>query len=44
MIIKIWGCRGSLPTPGHNSNKYGGNTTCIEIRLNDGNFIINKIY
>lgn len=32
MKIKVWGSRGTLPTPGPHSLKYGGNTTCIEIR------------
>ena len=31
MKIKIYGCRGSLPTPGKSTNKYGGNTTCLKI-------------
>jgi phosphoribosyl 1,2-cyclic phosphodiesterase len=35
MKIKVWGCRGTLPTPGTNTIKYGGNTTCIEIRNQD---------
>ena len=40
MKIKIWGCRGSLPTPGMNTIRYGGNTTCIEIDLDDGTMVI----
>ncbi|MBC8229477.1 MBL fold metallo-hydrolase [bacterium] len=40
MNIKVWGCRGSLPAPGENTIKYGGNTTCLEIRLNDNTLII----
>jgi phosphoribosyl 1,2-cyclic phosphodiesterase len=40
MRIKVWGCRGSLPTPGRDTVRYGGNTTCLEIRLNDGTLII----
>ena len=35
MKIKVWGCRESLPTPGKHTIKYGGNTTCLEIRLKD---------
>jgi phosphoribosyl 1,2-cyclic phosphodiesterase len=30
--IKFWGVRGSIPTPGPNSVRYGGNTTCVEVR------------
>jgi phosphoribosyl 1,2-cyclic phosphodiesterase len=40
MKIKIWGARGSLPTPSKDVLKYGGNTTCIEIRLEDNTLII----
>lgn len=28
----IWGCRGSLATPGESTVRYGGNTTCVELR------------
>ncbi len=40
MKIRIWGCRGSLPTPGQNTLRYGGNTTCIELRLDDGSVVV----
>ena len=30
--IKFWGVRGSYPTPGAGTVKYGGNTACVEIR------------
>ena len=40
MRITVWGCRGSLPIPGRNTIRYGGNTTCLEIRLNDNTLII----
>ena len=40
MKIKIWGCRGSLPVPGPDTLKYGGNTTCIELRLKSGECVI----
>ncbi len=36
MKITVWGCRGTLPTPGAHTLKYGGNTTCLEIRNNEG--------
>ncbi len=32
MIIRCWGARGSIPTSGENYLRYGGNTTCLEIR------------
>ena len=31
MKITIWGCRGSLPSPGIHKVKYGGNTSCVQI-------------
>lgn len=30
--IRFWGARGSLPCPGPSTNRYGGNTPCIEVR------------
>src|SRR6185437_7698519 len=30
--LKFWGVRGSTPAPGPDTVKYGGNTSCIEIR------------
>ncbi len=35
MSLRFWGTRGSLPTPGAETRKYGGNTTCVELRYND---------
>lgn len=32
MNITLWGTRGSIPTPGSQTVKYGGNTICLEIR------------
>jgi len=31
MRVKFWGTRGSVPTPGRRTEKYGGNTTCVEV-------------
>ncbi|HDI59122.1 MAG TPA: MBL fold metallo-hydrolase [Desulfobacteraceae bacterium] len=33
MMIKFWGVRGSIPTPGPNSVKYGGNTLCLQLSI-----------
>jgi len=33
MEIKFWGVRGSIPCPGPDTVKYGGNTSCIEVRF-----------
>ena len=32
IFVKFWGTRGSIPTPGDRTRKYGGNTACVEIR------------
>lgn len=31
MKVTIWGCRGSMPSPGAEKLKYGGNTSCVQI-------------
>lgn len=33
MKVKFWGVRGSIPCPGPQTAKYGGNTACIELRF-----------
>ncbi|MDA0807082.1 MAG: MBL fold metallo-hydrolase [Planctomycetota bacterium] len=35
LTVRFWGTRGSIPTPGRKTKKYGGNTTCIEVRHED---------
>ncbi|NLI75593.1 MAG: MBL fold metallo-hydrolase [Candidatus Riflebacteria bacterium] len=40
MKIKVWGCRGSLPSPGPQTLRYGGNTTCLEIRSDQGAILV----
>lgn len=40
MRVKIWGCRGSLPSPGPATLRYGGDTSCIEVQLEDGTVIV----
>jgi CheY-like chemotaxis protein len=40
MRIKFWGTRGSIPTPGPRTVRYGGNTSCIELRTNGGTLFI----
>ena len=37
--LKFWGVRGSIPTPGPATAYYGGNTSCVELRV-DGDLII----
>lgn len=40
MKITVWGCRGSLPSPGPKKNKYGGNTSCVQVCHNDSCIIL----
>ena len=35
MKLKFWGVRGSIPTPGIQYTKYGGNTSCVELSIGD---------
>jgi phosphoribosyl 1,2-cyclic phosphodiesterase len=37
--LKFWGVRGSIPVPGPTTARYGGNTSCIEVRA-DGEIIV----
>jgi phosphoribosyl 1,2-cyclic phosphodiesterase len=34
MLVRFWGVRGSTPTPQSENLRYGGNTSCVEVRLN----------
>ena len=37
--LKFWGTRGSIPVPGPETQRFGGNTTCVELRA-DGEIIV----
>jgi phosphoribosyl 1,2-cyclic phosphodiesterase/ActR/RegA family two-component response regulator len=37
--VRFWGVRGSVPTPGPTTLRYGGNTSCVEVRA-EGRIII----
>ncbi len=39
MRVRFFGVRGSIPTPGPSTVRYGGNTCCVEVRLADGTCI-----
>ena len=36
MRAQVWGCRGSLATPGADTVRYGGNTSCVGLRTKGG--------
>jgi len=38
--LKFWGVRGSTPTPERRNSRYGGNTPCLEVRLDNGTILI----
>ncbi|HYV98637.1 MAG TPA: MBL fold metallo-hydrolase [Gemmatimonadaceae bacterium] len=38
--LEFWGTRGSIPSPGRHTVRYGGNTPCTELRTSDGWLII----
>lgn len=38
--IKFWGVRGSIPTPGRQTLVYGGETSCMEVRIGDKLIIV----
>jgi len=40
MKVKIWGARGSIPTPGPETMRYGGNTSCVQVTLSDGTVVV----
>lgn len=40
MDVRFWGTRGSLAKPGPTTLRYGGNTSCVEVRGADGTLIV----
>lgn len=38
--VRFWGTRGSVPTPGPTTVRYGGNTPCVEVRTADGRLVV----
>ena len=39
MRVKFWGVRGSTPTPQAGNMRYGGNTSCVEVRFGNSIYI-----
>jgi phosphoribosyl 1,2-cyclic phosphodiesterase len=33
VIVTFWGVRGSVPVPGHDTLRYGGNTSCVSVEI-----------
>jgi phosphoribosyl 1,2-cyclic phosphodiesterase/DNA-binding response OmpR family regulator len=40
MRVQFWGTRGSIATPGPSTARYGGNTSCIEVRSARGTLVV----
>ena len=40
MRVKVWGARGSIPCPGPDTVRYGGNTSCVQVTLSDGTQLV----
>ncbi len=40
MEVRFWGTRGSIPTPGSHTVRFGGNTSCVEVRTAEGHIFI----
>ena len=40
MRLKVWGARGSVPAPGPQMNRYGGNTSCVQVTFRNGSQLI----
>lgn len=40
MRITFWGVRGSIPAPGPETNRYGGNTSCVSVTTRSGALFI----
>jgi phosphoribosyl 1,2-cyclic phosphodiesterase len=38
--VKVWGARGSIPAPGPETMRYGGNTSCVQVTLLDGTILV----
>jgi phosphoribosyl 1,2-cyclic phosphodiesterase len=40
MHVRFWGTRGSLPKPGPDTLRFGGNTSCVEVRTSANTLVI----
>jgi phosphoribosyl 1,2-cyclic phosphodiesterase len=40
LTVRFWGTRGSIPTPGASTVRYGGNTPCVEVSTTRGALVI----
>ena len=40
MLVRFWGTRGSIAKPGPSTVRYGGNTSCVELRSSGGTLVV----
>jgi CheY-like chemotaxis protein/phosphoribosyl 1,2-cyclic phosphodiesterase len=40
MKVRFWGTRGSIATPGPDTNHFGGNTSCVELTTDNGDLLV----
>jgi phosphoribosyl 1,2-cyclic phosphodiesterase/CheY-like chemotaxis protein len=40
MLVRFWGTRGSIAKPGLGTLRYGGNTSCVELRSSSGTLVV----
>ncbi len=40
MRVQFWGTRGSIPRPGNNTIRYGGNTSCVQVTSPQGSVVV----
>ena len=40
MKVRFWGVRGSIPAPGPDTIRYGGNTSCVSVHTRDGGLVV----
>lgn len=40
MRVRLWGTRGSVAAPGTDTVRYGGNTSCVEVRGGEGTLLV----
>ena len=38
--VRVWGSRGSIASPGERTARYGGNTSCVEVRIARGPVLV----
>lgn len=38
--VRVWGARGTIPTPAADKLRYGGNTSCLAVELDAGEYVV----